>query len=158
MNILLYSNDKTGVGKKIQGVIKSMVPKIELEIYRTLDGLSDKLRQPRNTFFILVLLVVQREDFWDLMSIRDLLYDIPIILILPDSEKDTVLTAHKFYPRYVTDVSSDFSDVALVVKKMFKNAYSEKIFAIEKSETKNSSFRKPTLQQSSKEGGDIQNV
>ncbi len=58
----------------------------------------------------------------------------------------------------MTDVSSDFSDVALVVKKMLKNAYSEKIFVIEKSEIKNSSFRKPTLQQLNKEGGDIQNV
>ena len=158
MNILLYSNDKKGVGKKIQGVIKSMVPKIELEIYRTLDGLSDKLRQPRYSSFILVLLAARREDLWALTSIRDLLCDIPIIFILPDSEKDIVLTAHKFYPRYVTYVSSDFTDVALVIKKMFKNTYSKRMLAIEKSETKNSSFRKPTLQQSSEKGGNIQDV
>jgi ABC-type branched-subunit amino acid transport system substrate-binding protein len=68
------------------------------------------------------------------------------------------LFAHKFYPRYVTDVGSDFSDIALIVKKMLKNTYFEKIFVIGKSEIKNSSFRKPSLQQANEKGGDIKNA
>lgn len=158
MNLILYANDKTDVGETVQRVIESLVPQNGLEIYRTLEGLSDKLRQPRKDLFITILVASSRKELSDLLSINDILCNVPKILILPDMEKETVFTAHKFYPRYVTDVSSDFSDVALVVKKMLKNAYSEKIFGIGKSETKNSSFQKPTLQQSSKEGGDIQNV
>ncbi len=158
MNLILYANGKTDAGETVQRVIESLVPQNGLEICRTLEGLSDKLRQPRYNSFILVLLAARREDFWALTSIRDLLCDIPIIFILPDSEKETVLNAHKFYPRYVTDVSSDFSDVALVIKKMLKNADSKRMLAIEKSEAKNSSFRKPTLKQSSEKGGNIQDV
>lgn len=158
MNLVLYANGKTDVGETVQRVIESLVPQNGLEIYRTLEGLSDKLRQPRYSSFVMVLLAARSEDLWALMSIRDLFNDIPIIFILPDSEKDTVLTAHKFYPRYVTDVRGDFSDVALVIKKIFKNAYPERKIAIEQSETKRSSVRKTIFQQLDTKGGDIQNV
>ncbi len=158
MNIILYANGKTDAGETVQQVIKSLVSQNGLERYRTIEGLSGKLRKPGKDQLIAVLVASSRKELSDLLSIHDLLSKVPKILILPDSEKDTVLTAHKFYPRYVTDVRSDFTDVALVIKKMLKNAGSKNKFVIEESETETSSFRKPTLQLSSKEGGGIQNA
>jgi len=41
-------------------------------------------------------------------------------------EQDTYLKGHKLYPRFMSYMDGDFSDVALVLAKMLEDAYQKK--------------------------------
>ena len=75
---------------------------------------------------IAILLAASKEELQELVSVGELLEDIRIILVLPDTDRDTVANAHILRPRYLTYVDSDFSDVAAVLSKMLSNIHLDK--------------------------------
>jgi len=116
----IYCNKKN-TGQGILNIIKTHVPADKIEAYQTIEHLSGRLFEPRGDLIIMVLMASSSQDLLDLLLIRDLFYDIPIILILPDRKKDTVKKGHKFYPRFISYMDSDFSDVSLVLSNMLIN-------------------------------------
>lgn len=123
MNLLSYAPVTDGVNDRLQRVIEGLVPKQDTEIYRTIDSLSHRLRQPRHNLAVAVLLAASRQDLLELLSIRDLLDGIRIILVLPDRQDDTIAKGHRLYPRFLTYADSDFLDVAAVLSKMLRNSH-----------------------------------
>ena len=118
MGVLFFSSENKGPGEKVQRIIEAAVPADEIEIYRTTESIGSRFKQLGKNPAIMVLLAASLDDLQGLLLIRDLFSDIPIILILPDREKETILKGHKFYPRFVSYVDSDFQDVALVLRRM----------------------------------------
>lgn len=119
MRLLLYSPVKEGVGKHLRRMIEDLVAKDNVEIYRNVESLSLRLRQPTNNGPIAaVLLAARRGDLTELLSIRDLLRDIRIILVLPDRDEDTIAKGHILRPRFMSYSDSDFTDVCSVLGKM----------------------------------------
>ncbi len=102
--------------------IKKEIPKEGLEIYHSVQSLSRSLHQPRYDVAVIILLATHYEELLDFLMLQDLFSDIHIILILPDRKKETITTAFKFYPRFISYVDSDFKEVALVLAKMVANA------------------------------------
>ncbi len=120
MNLIFYANGKNGAGERLRVLIEAQIPKRRIKIYRTIKGLSRRLRRPRYDVAITVLFASGREDLQDLFSIRDLLWDLRIILILPDGEADTIAKGHKLFPRFLSYADGNFEDVAAVLEKMLK--------------------------------------
>lgn len=121
MNLLLYATETMGNGRHLQSIIEELVPEYKTEIYRTIDSLSHRLRQPKYDLAVAVLLASSREDLVDLLSIRDLLDDLRIILLLPNREKDTIDKGHTFRPRFLTYADCNLLNVAAVLSKMLRN-------------------------------------
>jgi len=121
MKLFLYAPDRSRSGKRLQRVIEALVSKEDTEIYRTTDGLTFRLRQPRHDPHIAVLLAASREDLSDILSLRDLLCDVRIMLVLPDRERDTIVKGHTLRPRFVTYADSDFVEMAAVLSKVLGN-------------------------------------
>jgi hypothetical protein len=86
-------------------------------------SLSRRLRQPRHNLAVAVLVAASRQELLELLSIRDLLDGIRIILVLPDRQDDTIAKGHRLYPRFLTFADSDFLDVAAVLSKMLRNSH-----------------------------------
>ncbi len=120
MKLLFYENTDKGAVNRIQSVIQGLVPENCIEIYRTISSLSLRLRKPMDETVIAVLLAARQEDLVDILFIGDLLYDINTILVLPDSEDDTVKKGHQLRPRYLSYMDSNFSDVGAVLGNMLK--------------------------------------
>jgi hypothetical protein len=45
-------------------------------------------------------------------------HDIRILLVLPDTEEETIAMAHRFQPRYLTFVDKNIPALATVVERM----------------------------------------
>lgn len=119
MRLLLYSPVKEGIGKQLRRMIEELVSKNNMEIYQSVESLSLRLRQPANNGPIAaVLLAAKRGDLTELLSIRDLLRDIRIILVLPDRDEDTIAKAHTLRPRFVSYSDGNFTDVCSVLGRM----------------------------------------
>lgn len=118
MEFLFYSSEKNGVGKRIQDIIEGLVSEKKVGIYRTVENLTDRLLQLPCNLSMAVILTTTPKELEDVIMIRDLLFDIPIILILPDRNIKTSLKGQKLRPRFSSCIDSDFTDVSAVLGKM----------------------------------------
>jgi len=98
-----------------------------MKVCRSIESLSHWLRQPADDLPIAaVLLAARSEDLSDLLSIRDLLRDVRIILILPDREANTIAQGHTLRPRFLSYTDSDFTDVLAVLGKCLESYATKK--------------------------------
>jgi hypothetical protein len=127
MRLLLYAPASEGVGERLQGMIEGLVPKNTMEVCRSIESLSRRLRQPADDLPIAAVLLAARSgDLSDLLSIRDLLRDVRIILILPDREANTIAQGHTLRPRFLSYTDSDFTDVLAVLGKCLESYATKK--------------------------------
>ena len=120
MTLLFYSIKTDGAEERLLRVIGLLLPEKKFELYRSIDNLSKRLRQPVFNPRIAIFLASSREDLQDILSIRELLEDTKIILIVPDTNPDTVTKGHALRPRLLSDCNSDFVDVAAVLGQMIR--------------------------------------
>lgn len=125
MSVLFYSGKSKKAGKLIQIIIEGQASREMIEVFSAIEDLSARLRRRRYDLILLILLISSQKELTEMLLIRDLLADIPVILILPDRKKKTIDLGHKFCPRFLSYMDSDFSDVALVLNKMMSNAYAK---------------------------------
>jgi hypothetical protein len=119
--VIFYSAMCGGSGERLLQIIEGIVLEENIEICRNVDALSKALCQPRGRAAIAILLTSNGRDLLDILSLRDLLLDIKIILILPNSDPKTVSKGHTLRPRFMSDCDSNFQDVAAVLKRMIEN-------------------------------------
>jgi len=110
-----------GSGERLLRIIESVVSKTNIEIISNIDALSKALCQPRCSAAIAILFTSSGEDLLDILPLRDLMLDIKIILVLPNSDPDTVSKGHILRPRFMSDCHGNFQEVAAVLKRMIEN-------------------------------------
>ena len=118
MKLLLYTTASQGVAERARTVLEPIVPEGDVEIYRTINALSRRLRQPKADLTIVVLLLASREDVLDLLAIRHLFRNVRIILVVPDLEDETIALAHRLRPRFLSYLDGNFPGLATVVNRM----------------------------------------
>lgn len=118
MSLLIYADRLNVVLAEFINAIEPEVSAVNIEVYRTIEGLSCRLSELSAHFDIIILLVSGGKDLKCLLSIRDLLIDHRIILVLPDSNSSNIACAHSFRPRYLSYAGGDFKDIALVLSRM----------------------------------------
>jgi hypothetical protein len=92
-----------------------------LEIYRTIESLSHRLCRPEKGLTAAVLFTTSKQELLEILSIKNLLFNVRIILVLPDREEDTITKGHSLRPRFLTYIDSDFGDIAAVLSKMLRD-------------------------------------
>jgi len=121
MNVLFYSTGQAG--ERLEEVLRGLVPRGGLEVYKTLQGFSERLRKPMVDAPVAVVLAASSDDLLTIFSIGRLLYDVRFILVLPDREGPTVALGHSLRPRFLSYVDSDFGEVRAVLGKMIGGFY-----------------------------------
>ena len=89
-----------------------------LEIYRTIDTLCERLREPQTNDIILVLFTTSKSSLLEIISITKLLQDVKIVLVLPDRKDETIAKGHMLRPRFVTYADTDFKELYSVINRM----------------------------------------
>ncbi|MBI9083600.1 MAG: hypothetical protein JEZ11_08375 [Desulfobacterales bacterium] len=69
---------------------------------------------------IALLFADDHQELARLLSIRDLLDDFRIVLVLPEYHKELVSLGHQLRPRFVGFAEGGLEDVAAVLQKMMK--------------------------------------
>lgn len=121
MSVLFYY---PGFGEKYDrliGEVERIVPVDELETYRTREALCQRLHKPRYDVVVGMLCAPSQQAFAEILSLRDLLDNLRIILLLPDDEKETTSRGFSLYPRYLGYIDKDPADVIAVLDNMISN-------------------------------------
>lgn len=128
MSVLLYVPVSESIREKVENEIKKLVPAEEIETYRTKNELSSRLRGLRKDITVAVLVATNKKNFLEILSLRESLEDLRIILLLPDRKEDTIVKGHILRPRFLGYADSDLMVLAHVLEKMFKNSYRDNSF------------------------------
>lgn len=118
MRLLLYTPVSEGCGEQLHSMIAELIPLNDVEVYRNIQNLSNRLRQRANDLPIVVLNVTRRADLTDILSIRDLLRDVRIILVLPDRDEETLAQGHILRPRFISYADGNLADVRAVLDRV----------------------------------------
>ncbi len=118
MVLLLYTSRWEDPAERLQRLVQSFLPGDGIEIYRTLHSFSHRLQNPPDLPFVVVLLACNGSELIDFHSIDHLLAGARLILVLPDQAEETLRTAHRLRPRYLTYADNDFCDLVRVIQKM----------------------------------------
>ena len=101
--------------------IEGLIPEKRVKVYKTFEGLSEKLHRPIDPDTIVVIVAGSREKLSEVSPLRRILEDFRTIVVAPDQEPATVALAHQLRPRFLTFVSSHFGDLAAVLQKMIES-------------------------------------
>ena len=74
-----------------------------------------------NGYHIAVILAESRDELLKIHDLIDWSWNLRIILILPDHERETISIGCKLHPRFTSYIDSNFNVVGAVLEKMFSN-------------------------------------
>lgn len=120
MNVYFYIPVVSKIDESFYEIVEMAALKAETEVFHSVGDLSRRLRRPAGAPTIAALLTGNKEDLLNIVSIRKLLSGMPVILILPDREKDTVAMGHALSPRFLTYTDSNLQEVTAVLGKVLE--------------------------------------
>ena len=127
MNVFIYLPVTSEIDARIQEVVKMARTMAKTEVFRSIEDLSSRLRRPADGFAIAFLVAGSKKELLDIVSIRHLLSDMPIILVLPDREESTAFIGYGLIPRFLTYMDSNLMEVGAVLEKMLENYEKRKV-------------------------------
>ena len=106
---------------RLCNVVMRTIPLESISIFQTLESFYDRARQGRTDISAAIVHISNMQDIHKLQTLRDLISDMRIIMILPDNKEETLRIGHSFYPRYISFADSTFEDVTAVLQKIIFN-------------------------------------
>lgn len=122
MQLLLYLGGDNQDDKRLEAAVHEVIPGSKIELFKRLDDFRERLRVPVEPDSIAVLSVPNREELQKMQLLRRLLTEIYVVLVIADRKKSTIELAHLLLPRFLSRVNSDFTDLKIVLNKMYINS------------------------------------
>jgi hypothetical protein len=123
MELLLYAPVPQDVRERVVDTLEPVVPDDSMRVCSTIANLYQNLQMPKQHLTIAVLVLSNRNDLKKLRSIRPMFQGVRVLLVLPDTEEETIAMAHRFQPRYLTFVDKNIPALATVVDRMRKSTH-----------------------------------
>ena len=122
MKVVLYANERNEpASKRLQNVIETCIPSNCLEVFGSSRDFARRIYQIPRKIDVAVLFAQNQDQLFELISLKEFLMDVRIILILPDREHLTVKRGHTLFPKYTSYIDSNATDVASVLNKMISS-------------------------------------
>ncbi len=125
--LYLKTAQTDAVGKKLIRSVQEVVLLQDILIANTMDKLFVNLSRPGGGIAATIIVASSEEELFNFELFRDILLRAPLILILPDHEKETITKGHALRPRFLSYIDSDFSQVRDVLKKIIWKTTANKI-------------------------------
>ena len=116
----MYSKDQSEFGMELEKMLEKLASKKNVEIYRATLDLTLRLRMPLRESAIAVLVISDEKDLTSMLSIKSLLINMRVVLILPDRNNGTVEAGHSLLPRYLSFKDNSLKDIKAVLARMIK--------------------------------------
>jgi hypothetical protein len=122
MQLLLYSPRVDKDTKRLVAAVHKVIPKGRIELFKRLADFRERLRTPVEPDSVAVLSASSREELQKMQLLRGLLTEIYVVLVIPDRGKSTIELAHHLLPRFLSQKDSDFTDLKMVLNRMYVNS------------------------------------
>jgi hypothetical protein len=121
VRLLVYAKDGGEAAQRLAVEIGGLLPNGSEVWCRDMETLVQLLRTTRRADTIGMILTLDLPELKALLDIKNLFRDIPLVVILPDRNAETVAMGHSLSPRYLDFLDGDFREVAEILSKMIRN-------------------------------------
>lgn len=118
MEILFYYSMANGTGNELLQMMEKLTSHVRVRVFRNWKIFSEELMSPRTDSAVAVVLISQKEELLDAVSVRALIHEYRLILILPDREEQTVSLGHSLRPNFMAYKTGNLRELEIVLKKM----------------------------------------
>ncbi|MCE5242274.1 MAG: hypothetical protein ABFD98_03100 [Syntrophobacteraceae bacterium] len=121
MKVILYaSNTMAG---QITDIIRTAVPEAEINAFDSIGGLTDGLHRltpfnGKTDTTVAVLFAANQQELLNFHSLTGWLWNVRIILVLPDRTRETISIGLKLKPRFFTFADGDFGEIGAILAKI----------------------------------------
>lgn len=119
--IVYYKPVENSFSEELEGVIESAGNKEDVEVYKDITSLLQRLRAPQESIFLAVLLIPSKDELKDILAFQDLFMDKRLVLILPDRDEETIHDGHRLRPRYLSFTDNRIEEIASVLERLVLN-------------------------------------
>jgi hypothetical protein len=128
--VIFYSHKEETVSSQLKRVIELHFPKDLVIHAKTIKDFISILKKPVVSELILILFCARKDELLRLILYRDLLLHYRVILVLPDTESETLSIGHLIRPRFTTFVDGDMIEISAVLSKMLQRSRSHALSSI----------------------------
>jgi hypothetical protein len=120
MQIIFYYSKANETGYELLKIIEKLDNQIQIKTYRDWNIFTEELMEPKSDNPISIIVISQKEELLDAVSIRDRIHEYRLMLILPDNDEETVSLGHSLRPNFIAYDKGDLRDIEIVLKKMLR--------------------------------------
>ncbi len=121
MKLLLYSKKAETEDDPLRHAIESVLPANQIEMCSTFEYFFHRLHQPTYDLMAAVLVAENHADLSNLVSIRDLLADLCVLLVLPDQHPQTIAAGFRLWPRFMCEAQDNYTDIGRILRKLIQS-------------------------------------
>ncbi len=118
MNLFFCSTTNGEIGDNLLSFIEKLVPKEKIKIFQEFNGFHRKLHQYRYVNPVAILLIANKEELLNILSFKDLLQGVRLVLILPDRKEDTIAIGQCVSPSLLCFSNSDLNEIYSMLVKI----------------------------------------
>ena len=116
--MLFYAQARNDVFEPLKQSLNGRASETCLESYSKLEDLFQRLHKPRVNLEIGVFSIGSLAELDLLLTIKDLLSDMRLVLVLADNDPETLSKAHALAPRFISFIDAGIEPLVSVVEKM----------------------------------------
>jgi hypothetical protein len=118
MKLMIYLPAASEKGRRLVDGVRLLPPGTNVEVFDTRAAFLRQLRQPKDDSLIVLLFDPSHEDLEGVKNVREILVNVPLLLVLSEQDPLTMALAHRLLPSYITYVDSDPSQLLSVISKL----------------------------------------
>ena len=126
MKLLFYYSQESPQTQSLENLIQSFVPDDALEVYKNLETITERLREPVDNITTAVFVASSLAELKKFYKLRKYFFDLRHIIILPEKDEKMIAVAHKLRPRFLSFSEYDFNVVSAVLKRLFVNKQTDR--------------------------------
>jgi hypothetical protein len=122
MHIQLFISEQAPEGDRLLAVLRDAMPGAPFIQYHTTGAVGRVIPAAYNEKAVAVIMVAGRDELAALARRENTWDRLKTILVLPDSESETVSLAHTLRPSYIAFSGSCFADVVAILNHIRESA------------------------------------
>jgi hypothetical protein len=120
MAYIYYANKYADDGNLLQQKLCSAFDKSWMKRCKTISEFSKKMHEPLHDVSAVVLLIDNRKELERILSLKDILWEIKLIIVFSSQSNIAQMEVMALRPRFLTWMDTDLSQVVDVLGNMMK--------------------------------------
>jgi len=117
MNVVCYGQPQGQAFGDVLARLQKTHPEFGLELHQSLDSFVSRLRQPGRNIALVLLYIADRMALSDLLGVRRLLNDLPVVILLNGEESDLIQRSHELRPRVILYPCWEPEEICSVIQR-----------------------------------------
>jgi hypothetical protein len=124
MNVVCYGHPPDEMFHNAWEKVRKTSPDWGLELHRSLVSFASRLRQPVGKIAAVLLYIADKRNLSDLLVVRSLLHDLPVVILLNDQEPEILRFSHELRPRVIIYTCWKAEDICTVLQRCINRSRS----------------------------------